>query len=139
MAVKKTERKPAVSKKEKPLASPEFLSAMDRYLFGKGRNYKCYKKFGAHLTKVNGKEGMHFAVWAPHAKSVSVVCDRNNWTAGVNKMELLETSGIYECFIEGMGYGEIYKYAIETANGEICVSWCPTCHFYKYTQCIFVI
>ena len=32
MAVKKTERKPAVSKKEKPLASPEFLSAMDRYL-----------------------------------------------------------------------------------------------------------
>ena len=118
MAVKKTEKKPAVSKKEKPLASPEFLSAMDRYLFGKGRNYKCYKKFGAHLTKVNGKEGMHFAVWAPHAKSVSVVCDRNHWTAGVNKMELLETSGIYECFIEGMGYGEIYKYAIETARGE---------------------
>ena len=61
---------------------------------------------------------MHFAVWAPHAKKVSLVCDRNDWTAGVNVLKPLETSGIFEGFVEGMGYGEIYKYAIETAKGE---------------------
>ena len=70
------------------------------------------------MAKVHNKKGMHFAVWAPHAKKVSLVCDRNDWTAGVNVLKPLETSGIFEGFVEGMGYGEIYKYAIETAKGE---------------------
>ena len=70
------------------------------------------------MAKVHNKKGMHFAVWAPHAKKVSLVCDRNDWTAGVNVLNPLETSGIFEGFVEGMGYGEIYKYAIETAKGE---------------------
>ena len=105
-------------KSSQEIQDPVFITEMDRYLFGEGRNYKCYEKLGAHIAKVHNKKGMHFAVWAPHAKKVSLVCDRNDWTAGVNVLKPLETSGIFEGFVEGMGYGEIYKYAIETAKGE---------------------
>ncbi|MBR4163091.1 MAG: 1,4-alpha-glucan branching protein GlgB [Solobacterium sp.] len=98
---------------------PVFLTRFDRYLLGKGRDYKVYKKMGAHPAQLNGKQGMHFAVWAPHAKAVSIVCDRNNWDPKANYMLPLEKSGIYEGFIEGMGFGELYKYAILTKNDTI--------------------
>ncbi len=105
-------KKPAV-----PL-DPVFITEMDRYLFGEGRNYKCYQKMGAHKAKLNGVSGMHFAVWAPHAKAVSIVCDRNEWQPGRNYMMPLETSGIFEGFMPDMDFGELYKYAIETQSGD---------------------
>jgi 1,4-alpha-glucan branching enzyme len=98
---------------------PVFITELDRYLFGEGRHYKIYEKMGAHPATLNGKKGMHFAVWAPHAKAVSIVCDRNQWDVKANYMLPLEDSGIYEGFIEGMGYGEIYKYAIHTQHGDV--------------------
>ncbi len=104
--------------KEVPL-DPVFLTAYDRYLFGQGTNYKVYQKMGAHRAKLNGKDGMHFAVWAPHAKAVSIVCDRNEWNPTANYMLPLEKSGIFEGFIEDMGYGELYKYAIMTESGDL--------------------
>ncbi len=102
----------------KPL-DPVFLTPFDRYLLAKSTNYKVYQKMGAHPGKLNGKKGMHFAVWAPHAKAVSIVCDRNNWDPKANYMLPLEKSGIYEGFIEGMGFGEVYKYAILTKKDEV--------------------
>ena len=115
-----TGTKPAAKKKadEKPL-DPVFLTGFDRYLLAQATNYKVYKKMGAHPDKLDGKSGMHFAVWAPHAKAVSIVCDRNNWDPTANYMLPLEKSGVFEGFIEGMGFGEIYKYAILTKKDEI--------------------
>jgi len=115
-----TGTKPAAKKKadEKPL-DPVFLTGFDRYLLAQATNYKVYKKMGAHPGKLDGKSGMHFAVWAPHAKAVSIVCDRNNWDPTANYMLPLEKSGVFEGFIEGMGFGEIYKYAILTKKDEI--------------------
>lgn len=98
---------------------PVFITELDRYLFGAGRHYKIYQKMGAHPATLHGKKGMHFAVWAPHAKAVSIVCDRNQWNTEANYMLPLEDSGIYEGFIENMGFGEIYKFAIHTQAGEI--------------------
>ncbi|MDY3716641.1 MAG: 1,4-alpha-glucan branching protein GlgB, partial [Blautia sp.] len=96
-----------------------FLTSFDRYLFGAGRDYAIYRKMGAHQAEVNGKKGMHFAVWAPHAAAVSVVSDRNRWTPGADPLTPQESSGIFEGFVEGMGFGELYKYAIETKTGDI--------------------
>ncbi len=110
--VKKT--KPA----EEPL-DPVFLTKFDRYLFGNGTDYKIYQKLGAHAAVHKGKKGMHFAVWAPHAKAVSIVCDRNQWNPKSNYMLPLEKSGIFEGFMEDMGFGETYKYAILTKNDEV--------------------
>lgn len=133
MATKKTSSKTTkkAGKKESLLTPPKFpddpvfITEMDRYLFGNGRNYKCYKKLGAHKGKLNGKKGMHFAVWAPHAKAVSIVCDRNNWDPDANYMIPLETSGIFEGFIEGMDFGEVYKYAILPRRGEVILKADP--------------
>ena len=45
------------------------------YLFHRGENSHAYEFFGSH--KKDGK--VVFRVWAPHAKSVSVVGDFNHW------------------------------------------------------------
>ena len=76
-----------------------FITAGDRYLFGEGTHYEIYNKLGAHPKTFNGKTGYYFAVWAPHAASVSVVGDFNNWDPDACPMQVLETSGIYERFI----------------------------------------
>ena len=115
----KTEMKRSVTSEKPEALDPVFITELDRYLFGEGRDYKIYEKMGAHPATLHGKEGMHFAVWAPHAKAVSIVCDRNDWNVEANYMLPLESSGIYEGFIEGMGYDEIYKFAIHTQRGEI--------------------
>ena len=55
------------------------LSDFDLHLFGEGRHYGIYHKFGAHPRVREGVAGVHFAVWAPNAKRVSVVGDFNMW------------------------------------------------------------
>lgn len=95
-----------------------FFSELDRYLFGMGRHYELYEKMGAHPCEVEGKQGVHFAVWAPHAKAVSLVSDRNGWNPERDPMHPLEGSGIYELFVPDMGVGELYKYAILTRSNE---------------------
>lgn len=118
---KQTVRKRTASKKNTEAVSvmdPVFLTDYDRYLFGEGRNYKIYEKMGAHRATVNGVSGMHFAVWAPHAERVTVSCQRNDWSDNSDELTLLGTSGIFEGFIPGMDYGEMYKYVIHTAEGK---------------------
>ena len=68
---------------------------------------------------IDGVEGVYFAVWAPHARRVSVVGDFNLWDARVHQMNILEQSGIYELFIPGVKPGAVYKYQILTRDGEI--------------------
>ncbi|MBQ1889540.1 MAG: hypothetical protein II160_02410, partial [Selenomonas sp.] len=66
------------------------ISEFDRYLFHQGTNYHAYEMLGAHFVEENGKKGVRFAVWAPHAKSISVVGDFNAWDDRVNTMNRLE-------------------------------------------------
>ena len=62
------------------------LSEFDLYLFHQGTNFHAYEMLGAHFAEQDGKKGVRFAVWAPHAKSVSVVGDFNDWTPGVHTL-----------------------------------------------------
>ncbi len=96
-----------------------FITETDRYLFGEGTHYEIYDKLGAHPKTYRRKEGMYFAVWAPHAWAVGVVGDFNNWNPDATPMEALGTSGIYEAFVPGLGVGQLYKYAITTASGKV--------------------
>ncbi|QRA42958.1 1,4-alpha-glucan branching protein GlgB [Chryseobacterium cucumeris] len=92
----------------------------DVYLFKEGRHYKLYGKFGAHSAEKEGVKGVYFSVWAPNAKKVSVIGNFNNWN---HKDHILfprwDESGIWEGFIEGLTWGTLYKYAVETQGGEI--------------------
>ncbi len=88
------------------------------YLFNQGKHYNLYKMLGAHKERRGGKKGYRFAVWAPEASAVSVVCDKNGWDKTKNPMELYENHGVWETFIEGITEGEVYKYLITTRNGQ---------------------
>ena len=105
--------------KTKKQTGTGFITDVDRYLFGNGTHYEIFDKLGAHPKTYNGKKGMYFAVWAPHAQAVSLVCDRNDWVPGADPMTMLETSGIWEVFIPKMGLGELYKFAITTSSGKV--------------------
>ena len=105
----------ARTKKKKPYE----IGELDQYLFGQGTHYDLYKKMGSHLVTDGKKKGTYFAVWAPNAKSVSVVGDFNNWDRDKNPMVREDPLGIYTCFIQGVEADMIYKYCIETKTGDL--------------------
>jgi 1,4-alpha-glucan branching enzyme len=102
-----------VSTKELKDSAP-VITDFDLHLFGEGTNYKIYEKMGAHKAVVNGKEGTHFAVWAPNANSVSVIGDFNKWDPSANKMSVMSSSGVWTLFIPGLAEGTLYKYHISS-------------------------
>ncbi len=94
------------------------VGELDQYLFGQGNHYEIYKKLGAHIVNDDGREGVYFAVWAPHAVAVSVVGEFNNWDTQANPMTREEPLGIYTCFIPGVWEYCMYKYCITTNQGK---------------------
>lgn len=95
------------------------ITEADRYVFGQGCHYEIYEKLGAHLMELDGVEGCYFAVWAPHAQSVSVVGDFNDWCGYDHNMTPLGTSGIWEIFIPDIKQWDMYKYAIVGKDGSV--------------------
>ena len=103
----------------------------DIYLFKEGNHYKLYEKFGAHSLEVDEVEGVYFSVWAPFAKEVSVIGDFNKWHSETHKLlPRWDESGIWEGFIAGLKWGDVYKYGIRTNKGVLlekgdpfAVSW----------------
>ena len=93
------------------------LSEVDLFLYHQGTNYHAYEMLGAHFMEKDGKKGVRFSVWAPHAKSVSVVGDFNAWDTRTHTMEKIGDGEIWVTFIEGLEEGEVYKYAIEPQWG----------------------
>ena len=93
------------------------LSEFDLYLFHQGTNYHAQEMLGAHFVEQDGKKGIRFTVWAPNANAVSVVGEFNDWNVFINPMNRIDDGEIWETFVEGLGEGEIYKYAIEPQWG----------------------
>ena len=67
--------------------------------------------------KVDGVNGVLFAVWAPNALRVSVVGDFNGWDGRVHQMRRLWDSGVFEIFIPDVKPGECYKFEIKAKGG----------------------
>ena len=101
-----------------PTLAPEvalkmgLLTKQDLYLFNQGRHYRAYEKLGSHLTSVDGQPGASFSVWAPNARSVTVIGSFNDWDRDSHPLRALESSGIWEGFIPGVTKGSVYKYHI---------------------------
>ncbi|WP_300434020.1 1,4-alpha-glucan branching protein GlgB [Christiangramia sp.] len=96
------------------------FSDFDISLFKAGKHYRLYEKFGAHLMEVEGQKGVYFAVWAPTAKSVSVIGDFNYWLEGEHPLNVRwDESGIWEGFIPGVEKGAKYKYKIHSHNSDM--------------------
>ena len=102
---------------EEKTVQPYEIGELDQYLFGNGTHYELYKKMGAHLVTVDGVKGVYFAVWAPHAKSVSVIGEFNEWNLNADLMQRHDPMGIYTKFVPDAKEGQLYKFCIETQNG----------------------
>lgn len=95
------------------------------YLFHEGTNYKTYEYLGSHPAKRGRATGAVFRVWAPHAKSISLVGDFNAWDRTKNPMKKISDGGVWECFTSKIKPFDIYKYSIETSDGSIILKADP--------------
>jgi len=115
----------STSEIDDPYRYGRILSDYDLYLFGEGKHTRIYEKLGAHPTTIGGSTGVHFAVWAPNAKRVSVVGDFNAWDGRRHPMRSLGGSGVWEIFIPGLYVGEKYKFEILSRYGEVVLKSDP--------------
>jgi 1,4-alpha-glucan branching enzyme len=104
----------AISEFYDPYAFLPVLTDFDLHLIGEGSHYKTYEKLGTHIMEINNIKGVHFAVWAPNARRVSVIGDFNRWDGRRHPMRILGASGIWEIFIPGLNEGELYKFEIKS-------------------------
>ncbi len=107
-----------MKKRSKPTEPIKRETDFPLYLYHQGKSDRAYELFGAHRATEEGKEGYIFRVWAPHAASVSVVGDFNGWDKSRNVMHRMIDNETFECFIEGLGEYDVYKYFITTPDGR---------------------
>ena len=92
--------------------------------FQTGENHRAYTILGCHRAEQDGQSGFLFRVWAPNAKSVSVVGDFNFW----NQEDLPMASigyGVWEAFSVYAQEGQAYKYAVTAQNGNTVMKMDP--------------
>ncbi|MBO7700665.1 MAG: 1,4-alpha-glucan branching protein GlgB, partial [Eubacteriaceae bacterium] len=95
-----------------------FVSDLDQYLFGKGVHYDIYKKLGAHEAEKDGKMGVYFAVWAPHAAEVFVIGSFNAWNEYSHPMKKTGDVGIWDLFVPEANKGDLYKFLVVAEDGR---------------------
>ena len=94
------------------------LGEVDLHLLAEGTHRHLWRALGAHVIDHEGATGVHFAVWAPNARRVSVVGDFNAWDGRRHPMRRVG-QGFWEIFLPGLAEGEIYKYEILDAHGAV--------------------
>ena len=104
---------------EDPYRFPPVLGELDIHLLVEGTHLRTFEKLGAHCRTIDGVAGVHFAVWAPNARRVSVVGDFNHWDGRRHPMRLRVEAGVWEIFIPGLSNGTLYKYELIGAHGNL--------------------
>lgn len=95
------------------------VGEMDQWLLAEGHHYTSYELLGAHPKNISGVDGTSFAVWAPNASRVSVVGNFNSWDGRIHIMRNHIALGIWEIFIPHVHAGEIYKFELLDAQGNL--------------------
>ncbi|MDX8401955.1 MAG: 1,4-alpha-glucan branching protein GlgB, partial [Mariprofundaceae bacterium] len=108
-----------VWEEDDPYRFPPLLGDLDLHLIGEGRHWALHRVLGARVCRHGGTEGVAFAVWAPNARRVSVIGDFNHWDGREHMMRVRGASGVWELFVPGLGDGELYKFEILGAHGEL--------------------
>ncbi len=95
------------------------LGDLDLHLLGEGKHRRAYEKLGAHPRVLGGVAGVSFAVWAPNARSVSVVGDFNGWDGRSHPLRRSGPNGFWETFVPGLVLGMLYKFELHGSNGHL--------------------
>jgi len=91
------------------------LGEQDIHWFREGTHSRLHQKLGCHLHK----GGASFALWAPNARSVSVIGEFNGWNVDADRAQVRsDGSGIWEIDVSGVEAGQCYKFAVITPSGE---------------------
>lgn len=88
------------------------------YLFHQGKNFEAHNFFGAHPFIKDKKHYCTFRVWAPQAKSVSVIGDFNNWDRTAHTMKKVSET-VWELTVPDVKQFDTYKYSIQTQDNRI--------------------
>lgn len=107
-----------VEEREDPYHFGPVLGELDEYLIGEGSHSRLWRVLGAHPMVHEGVDGVHFAVWAPNARRVSVVGEFNAWNGTAHPMRERGATGVWEIFLPGLREGAVYKYEIISASGH---------------------
>lgn len=110
---------------EDPYSFPLVLQDLDLWLLAEGTHQRPFECLGAHLVCINGVSGTSFAVWAPNARRVSVVGSFNQWDGRRHPMRFRRECGVWEIFIPEVAQGDLYKFEILGAQGQIAVKADP--------------
>ena len=102
-----------------PYSFGPVLGPMDDFLIAEGKHFRLFDKMGAHVVEHQGASGVHFAVWAPNARSVNLVGDFNGWNGAAHMMRRRVDIGVWEIFIPDIGEGTAYKYRITGPDGTV--------------------
>ncbi|WP_112180568.1 1,4-alpha-glucan branching protein GlgB [Paraliobacillus zengyii] len=102
-----------------------FTSDSDVFLFHQGTNYYSHQLLGCHQKIQNNIKGLRFVVWAPHAVSLSVVGDFNDWTGNDYPLERINSAGLWIGFFTTIMPNVCYKYQITTSDGSILLKADP--------------
>jgi len=95
-------------------AKEPFLRENDLHYFNEGTARRAYERLGAHVLP--GRR-VHFCVWAPAARAVSVIGDFNDWQVGRHPLRPVGVSGLWSGVVEGAYEGHAYKYSITAHDG----------------------
>jgi 1,4-alpha-glucan branching enzyme len=100
-----------------PYSFPPTLGELDSHLAAEGRHERLWERLGAHPAHHRGTYGTSFAVWAPTARSVSLVGDFNAWDGRLHPMRAIGSTGIWELFVPEVGPGTRYKFEVRPGSG----------------------
>ena len=102
-----------------PYSFGPVLGPIDDLLIAQGTHFRLFDKMGSHLIEHESAPGVHFAVWAPNARSVSVVGDFNDWNPALHQMRRRNDIGVWEIFVPDVGEWQAYKYRITGPDGTV--------------------
>ena len=106
-----------------PYRHGPLIGEQDLHYLAEGSHLRPFEVLGAHpLTLGNGPQavaGFRFAVWAPNARRVSVVGSFNGWDGRRHPMRGRGPSGIWELFIPHVAPGDLYKFELLDAQGQV--------------------
>jgi 1,4-alpha-glucan branching enzyme len=114
-----------------PYRFGQVLTALDQHLFAEGTHVRAFDRLGARPVTHGVHAGVHFAVWAPNARRVSVVGDFNSWDGRVHPMRAILPSGLWEIFLPDLGIGDRYKFEIVGRHHELLLKADPCGRFFE--------
>ncbi len=107
------------------------ISLEDQERLKSGSHYEIYNILGSQFRKIGDVEGVAFHLWAPKAKSVSIVGDFNLWNERMHPMHRSKDSAYFELFIPHLSEGMTYQFVVVDAMGVVKRKSDPHAFYYE--------